>query len=404
MRSSHTFYCNGVNDVKLKMEDRLNPSSRPDLTNSPDCNTPDFHSTKLKPSKPYTRTHTVLQLNPFLHLFPLNTHLCKFKQGLLKPNLKKEKAVSDVGIEGIEVLEAEEVVDLEEIEKLQGFILILEEPHKQNQVKFSDEEKYMDMKAKLFERMVDPERHRKFVNSDDLNAPFFIAQGNSDVPVVTFALKNKRRHNIYNILAVVAVGIAVGAPLEDIVRGIEDVDGVPGRCKLIDEEQAFGVIVDYAHTLDACLDYLMLLSLLDIIRLAVQAAVAIGEESDVVVSLTNPDLLLFSVEDLYVNKTKWVGDRSKGHETYQIEGYKKEFFDVQEECREALHYVNELHQAGLDMSEFVCVRNCGMVVPGSLNFSLGNRFNLTGHDYGHRKGMCVGYGSAIADIFYEENT
>ncbi|RZC90223.1 hypothetical protein C5167_028316 [Papaver somniferum] len=38
------------------------------------------------------------------------------------------------------------------------------------------------------------------------------------------------RHNIYNILAAVLVGIVVGAPLEDIVRGmIAEVDGVPCR-------------------------------------------------------------------------------------------------------------------------------------------------------------------------------
>lgn len=154
------------------------------------------------------------------------------------------------------------------------------------------EEEYRNAKAKLFARMVDPERHRKIVNIDDPNAAFFISQGNPSVPVVTFAMENKKadvhplnfelslfettvlvntprgileissgllgRHNIYNILAAVAVGIAVGAPLEDIVKGIEEVDAVPGRCELIDEEQAFGVIVDYAHTPDALsklLDY-----------------------------------------------------------------------------------------------------------------------------------------------------
>lgn len=42
----------------------------------------------------------------------------------------------------------------------------------------------------------------------------------------------------------------------------------------------------------------------------------------------------------------------KGHETYQIEGEKKDFFDDREECREALQYVDELHQAGIDTSEF----------------------------------------------------
>lgn len=146
------------------------------------------------------------------------------------------------------------------------------------------DEEYRDAEAKLFARMVDPERHRKVVNIDDPNAAFFIKQGNPNVPVVTFAMENKKadvhplkfelslfetqvlvntpqgileissgllgRHNIYNILAAVAVGIAVGAPLEDIVRGVEEVDAVPGRCELIDEEQAFGVIVDHANTPD----------------------------------------------------------------------------------------------------------------------------------------------------------
>lgn len=309
------------------------------------------------------------------------------------------------------------------------------------------EEEYKAGKAKLFSRMVDPERHRKIVNIDDPNAPFFMAQGNPDVPIVTFAMENKDadvhplkfelslfetqvlvntpngileissgllgRHNIYNILAAVAVGIAVGAPLEDILRGIEEVDAVPGRFELIDEEQAFGVIVDYAHTPDALsrlldsvrqlgprriitvigcagesdrgkrpmmtkiatdksevtmltsdnpktedpLDILddMLagvgwtmqeylkygendyypplpnghrLFLHDIRRVAVRAAVAMGEEGDMVVVA------------------------GKGHEIYQIEGDKKEFFDDREECREALQYVDELHQAGIDTSEF----------------------------------------------------
>ncbi|XP_010241881.1 PREDICTED: uncharacterized protein LOC104586371 [Nelumbo nucifera] len=309
------------------------------------------------------------------------------------------------------------------------------------------EEEYRDAKAKLFARMVDPERHRKIVNIDDPHAPFFIAQGNPDVPVVTFAMENKSadvhplkfelslfetqvlvntpqgileissgllgRHNIYNILAAVAVGIAVGAPLEDIVRGIEEVDAVPGRCELIDEEQAFGVIVDYAHTPDA------LSRLLDSVRelgprriITVFGCVGEGDrgkrpmmtkiatdKSDVVILTSdNPKnedplnilddmlagigwtmqdylkhgendyypplpnghrLFLHDIRRVAVRAAVAMGEEGdmvviagKGHETYQIEGDKKEFFDDREECREALQYVDELHQAGIDTSEF----------------------------------------------------
>ncbi|KAG2539528.1 hypothetical protein PVAP13_9NG479700 [Panicum virgatum] len=307
-------------------------------------------------------------------------------------------------------------------------------------------EEYMSSMASLFSRMVDPERHRKVVNIDDPSAPFFAAHGGHDVPVVTYSFENKKadvhtlkyqlslfetevlvqtphgileissgllgRDNIYNILATVAVGIAVVAPLEDIVRGIEEVDAIPGRCELIDEEQAFGVIVDHARTPEAlsrlldgvrelgprrivtvvgCCgekergkrpvmtkiaadksDVVMLTSdnpanedpldilddmlagvgwtmeeylkhgandyypplqnghrlfLHDIRRVAVRAAVAMGEQGDVVIT-------------------------GKGNDTYQIEGDKSEFFDDREECREALQYVDQLHRAGIDTSEF----------------------------------------------------
>ncbi|KAM3396778.1 UDP-N-acetylmuramoyl-L-alanyl-D-glutamate-2,6-diaminopimelate ligase MurE, chloroplastic isoform X1 [Capsicum galapagoense] len=309
------------------------------------------------------------------------------------------------------------------------------------------EEEYRDTKAKLFGRMVDPARHRKIVNIDDPNAAFFIAQGNPDVPVVTFAMENKTadvhplkfqlslfetqvlvntpqgileissgllgRHNIYNILAAVAVGIAVGAPLEDIVKGIEEVDAVPGRCELIDEEQAFGVVVDYAHTPDALsrlLDYVRELGPRRVITVfgcagetdrgkrPIMAKIA-TEKSDVtILTSDNPktedpldilddmlagvgwtmqDYLKYGENDyypplpnghrLFLHDIRRVAVRcavamgeegdivvvaGKGHETYNIEGDKKEFFDDREECREALQYVDELHQAGIDTSEF----------------------------------------------------
>eukprot|EP00793_Prasinoderma_coloniale_P002766 PRCOL_00002248-RA len=62
------------------------------------------------------------------------------------------------------------------------------------------------------------------------------------------------RTNVYNLLAAVAFGEAVGFSKEQIETSIEAIDGVPGRFELVDVgegEQDFAVIVDYAHTPDA---------------------------------------------------------------------------------------------------------------------------------------------------------
>ncbi|CAL9177732.1 unnamed protein product [Musa hybrid cultivar] len=292
-------------------------------------------------------------------------------------------------------------------------------------------EAYKKSKGKLFAKMVDPNRHRKVVNIDDPNAPYFIDQGNADVPLVTFGMQNKNadvyplkselslfktkvwvntpkgaleinsgmlgRYNIYNILAAVAVGIAVGLKLEDIVSGIEAVKGVAGRFELIDEGQPFAVIVDYAHTPDA------LCRLLDAVReLEPRRVITVfgcggerdrgkrplmtkiaADKSDVVILTSdNPrnedpstildDMLAgvgYTMQEssphggnkiypklpngctLLVNEDRRValqaaiamgkeGDiiivAGKGHETYQIEGDTKNLFDDRVECREVL--------------------------------------------------------------------
>ena len=59
------------------------------------------------------------------------------------------------------------------------------------------------------------------------------------------------RFNVYNALAAVGVGEALGLDPEAIQGGLESVSGVPGRMERIDEGQPFGVIVDYAHTPDS---------------------------------------------------------------------------------------------------------------------------------------------------------
>jgi UDP-N-acetylmuramoyl-L-alanyl-D-glutamate--2,6-diaminopimelate ligase len=57
--------------------------------------------------------------------------------------------------------------------------------------------------------------------------------------------------NVYNSLAAVAVGRAVGLAPQQIEQGIAALEGVEGRMTRIDEGQDFSVIVDYAHTPDS---------------------------------------------------------------------------------------------------------------------------------------------------------
>ncbi len=56
------------------------------------------------------------------------------------------------------------------------------------------------------------------------------------------------RHNVYNILACAASGIAMGMDLDKIKSAIESFSGLPGRLEKIDCGQDFLVFVDYAHT------------------------------------------------------------------------------------------------------------------------------------------------------------
>ena len=56
------------------------------------------------------------------------------------------------------------------------------------------------------------------------------------------------RHNIYNILAAVGLGIALGFSGDAVAAGIRQMKAVPGRMEKVEAGQPFGVLVDYAHT------------------------------------------------------------------------------------------------------------------------------------------------------------
>jgi UDP-N-acetylmuramoyl-L-alanyl-D-glutamate--2,6-diaminopimelate ligase len=57
--------------------------------------------------------------------------------------------------------------------------------------------------------------------------------------------------NVYNSLAAVCVGHALGLSKQQIEQGIAALEGVEGRMTTIDVGQDFTVIVDYAHTPDS---------------------------------------------------------------------------------------------------------------------------------------------------------
>lgn len=56
------------------------------------------------------------------------------------------------------------------------------------------------------------------------------------------------RFNVYNALAVVALGEGLGLDPEAVRAGLEGVTGVPGRMERIEVGQPFAVLVDYAHS------------------------------------------------------------------------------------------------------------------------------------------------------------
>ena len=82
-----------------------------------------------------------------------------------------------------------------------------------------------------------------------LNGVRFTARG----PGGSVALRSPLvgRHNVYNILAAVGVGLVQGVPLETSAAGVATLKTVPGRFEQVDAGQLFTVVVDYAHTEDA---------------------------------------------------------------------------------------------------------------------------------------------------------
>lgn len=58
-------------------------------------------------------------------------------------------------------------------------------------------------------------------------------------------------YNVYNMTAAASLAYLLGIKLNDIVEGIANLEGVPGRFEYVTKGTPYEVIVDYAHTPDA---------------------------------------------------------------------------------------------------------------------------------------------------------
>jgi UDP-N-acetylmuramoyl-L-alanyl-D-glutamate--2,6-diaminopimelate ligase len=58
-------------------------------------------------------------------------------------------------------------------------------------------------------------------------------------------------HNLENLLVAVGIGLALGLSLADVVSGLANANGAPGRLERVEDPRDVAVLVDYAHTPDA---------------------------------------------------------------------------------------------------------------------------------------------------------
>ncbi len=185
--------------------------------------------------------------------------------------------------------------------------------------------------------------------------------------------------HVYNTLAAVASGLALGYSLEVITKALEKCTGAPGRFERVPHDGDFAVVVDYAHSDDALLNVLR--TARDVTKERIITVFgcggdrdrskrapmgeAAGSLSDVVILTSDnprtedPNQILADAEEGIKTTGKpyeKIADRreaihraieqvrtgdlvliaGKGHEDYQIIGREVFHFDDKEVAREAL--------------------------------------------------------------------
>lgn len=188
------------------------------------------------------------------------------------------------------------------------------------------------------------------------------------------------RHNVENIVGVIAAAWACGVPFETIVRGIQAFSAVPGRLQSVPNGIGAQVVVDYCHTPDALEKCLLALHAIPHKRIItlfgcggdrdpkkrpIMGEIALRLSDRVIVTSDNPrtedpqKVIQDILAGMQENQEKYtvIPDRrealfqgikelsegdifliaGKGHENYQIIGRQKFHFDDREIAAEYLH-------------------------------------------------------------------
>ena len=135
---------------------------------------------------------------------------------------------------------------------------------------------YLRCKKLFFDRL--PKRAVALINTDDKNGPVMVQ--NTAAKVVTYAVKGLAdhtarileqgmdgmllridgqetwcrligEHNAYNLLAVYAAAIALGADATETLVALSNLESAPGRLENLRGPREITVVIDYAHTPDA---------------------------------------------------------------------------------------------------------------------------------------------------------
>ncbi len=85
------------------------------------------------------------------------------------------------------------------------------------------------------------------IKLDSKNTSFTLRHANEDYAISTNLVA---KFNIYNLLAIIAALYESGLEMTAIIESVKRIEQIEGRVEIVDEGQAFDVIVDYAHTPD----------------------------------------------------------------------------------------------------------------------------------------------------------